>query len=108
MKKRVLVVDDAAFMRMIVRDILVKQGHEVIGEAANGRIAIERYKALSPDVVFMDITMPEMTGLEAVAGIKAFDQAAKIIMCSAMGQQVMVIEAIKAGAIQKLFGSGVK
>lgn len=99
MGKRVLVVDDAAFMRMMVRDALAKQGHEVVGEAANGRIAIDQYKALSPDVVFMDITMPEMTGLEAVAGIRAFDPTAKIIMCSAMGQQGMVIDAIKAGAI---------
>lgn len=95
---RVLVVDDAAFMRMMIKDILTKNGFEVVGEAVNGIKAIELYKMEKPDVVTMDITMPEMDGIEAVKIIKEFDPAAKIIMCSAMGQQTMVMDAIKAGA----------
>ncbi|WP_066872217.1 response regulator [Clostridium mediterraneense] len=95
---RVLIVDDAAFMRMMVKDILSKNGFEVVGEASNGLKAIEMYKQERPDVVTMDITMPEMDGIEAVKAIKQFDPAAKIIMCSAMGQQSMVMDAIKAGA----------
>ncbi|MBC8059444.1 MAG: response regulator [Clostridiaceae bacterium] len=95
---RVLVVDDAAFMRMMIKDILTKNGFEVMGEAANGLKALELYKMDKPDIVTMDITMPEMDGIEAVKAIKEFDPTAKIIMCSAMGQQSMVMEAIKAGA----------
>ena len=95
---RVLIVDDAAFMRMMVKDILSKNGFEVVGEASNGLKAIEMYKQERPDIVTMDITMPEMDGIEAVKAIKQFDPAAKIIMCSAMGQQSMVMDAIKAGA----------
>ncbi|WP_297436577.1 response regulator [uncultured Clostridium sp.] len=95
---KVLIVDDAAFMRMMVKDILTKNGFEVIGEASNGLKAIEMYKQERPDVVTMDITMPEMDGIEAVKAIKAYDPTAKIIMCSAMGQQSMVMDAIKAGA----------
>ncbi|CDF59307.1 response regulator [Thermobrachium celere] len=95
---RVLIVDDAAFMRMMLKDILTKNGYEVIGEAPNGAKAVEIYKAERPDVVTMDITMPEMDGIQAVKEIKAFDPNAKIIMCSAMGQQAMVMEAIKSGA----------
>lgn len=95
---KILIVDDAAFMRMMLKDILVKAGHEVIGEAENGFKAIERYKELSPDLVLMDITMPELDGIGAVKQIKAFDAEAKIIMCSAMGRQAMVVEAIQAGA----------
>lgn len=98
MGKRVLVVDDAAFMRMMIKDILVKNGFEVVGEAANGIEAIEKYKECSPDVVTMDITMPEQDGIAAVKGIMALDPQAVIIMCSAMGQQAMVMEAIQAGA----------
>jgi len=95
---RVLIVDDATFMRMMVKDILEKNGYEVIGEASNGIKAVEIYKAEQPDIVTMDITMPEMDGIEAVKEIKAFDPSAKIVMCSAMGQQSMVMDAIKAGA----------
>ena len=95
---QVLVVDDAAFMRMMLKDILTKNGMEVIGEANNGIEAIELYQELNPDIVTMDITMPEMDGITAVKEIRKLDPAAKIIMCSAMGQQPMVLEAIQAGA----------
>lgn len=95
---RVLIVDDAAFMRMMIKDILEKNGFQVIGEANNGLKALEIYKKERPDVVTMDITMPDMDGIEAVKQIKAFDPSAKIIMCSAMGQQTMVMDAIRAGA----------
>ncbi|MEG0132535.1 MAG: response regulator [Clostridium sp.] len=95
---KVLIVDDATFMRMMVKDILEKNGYEVVGEAANGLKAIELYKSEKPDIVTMDITMPEMDGIEAVKQIKAFDPSAKIVMCSAMGQQSMVMDAIRAGA----------
>lgn len=98
MGKRVLIVDDAAFMRMMIKDILTKNGYTVVGEAENGVRAVERYKELNPDLVIMDITMPEMDGIQAVRQIKALNAAAKIIMCSAMGQQAMVIESIQAGA----------
>jgi two-component system chemotaxis response regulator CheY len=95
---KILVVDDAAFMRMMLKDILVKGGHEVVGEAANGIEAIDQYGKLQPDLVTMDITMPEMEGIEALKRIKAQDPKAKIIMCSAMGQQGMVVQAIQDGA----------
>lgn len=95
---RVLIVDDASFMRMMIKDILQKNGFEVVGEAANGIEAVNLYKKEKPDVVTMDITMPDMDGIEAVKEIKSFDPAAKIIMCSAMGQQSMVMDAIKSGA----------
>ncbi|AXI09093.1 response regulator [Oceanobacillus sp. 143] len=98
MAKRILVVDDAAFMRMMIKDILTKNGYEVVGEAQDGAQAVEKYKELSPDLVTMDITMPEMDGITALKNIKAFNPEAKIIMCSAMGQQAMVIDAIQAGA----------
>lgn len=98
MSKRVLIVDDAAFMRMMIKDVLSKNGYEVVGEAENGQKAIEKYKELTPDLVIMDITMPEVDGIQAVKEIKASDTDAKIIMCSAMGQQAMVIESIQAGA----------
>lgn len=98
MGKRILVVDDAAFMRMMIKDILTKNGYEVIGEAADGNQAIEKYRELQPDLVTMDITMPEMDGITALKEIRKMNPDAKIIMCSAMGQQAMVIDAIQAGA----------
>ena len=98
MAKRVLIVDDAAFMRMMIKDILSKNGYEVAGEAENGQKAIEMYIELKPDLVTMDITMPEKDGIAAVKEIKQMDSSARIIMCSAMGQQMMVMEAIQAGA----------
>jgi len=98
MANGILIVDDAAFMRMMIKDVLTKNGIEVIGEAENGAKAIEKYKELQPTLTIMDITMPEIDGIQAVKEIKKFDPSAKIIMCSAMGQQAMVIEAIQAGA----------
>ncbi|HZK42822.1 MAG TPA: response regulator [Syntrophomonadaceae bacterium] len=98
MSKRILIVDDAAFMRMMIKDILTKNGYEVVGEAENGHVAIEKFNELSPDLVTMDITMPEMDGIAAVKEIKSTNPEALIIMCSAMGQQSMVIDAIQAGA----------
>lgn len=95
---KVLIVDDAAFMRMMIKDILEKNGFEVVAEACNGIKAVEAYKKERPDVVTMDITMPDMDGIEAVKQIKEFDPNAKVIMCSAMGQQSMVMDAIRAGA----------
>ena len=95
---RILIVDDAAFMRMMIKDILTKNGFEVVGEAADGLQAVEKYKEVNPDLVTMDITMPEMDGITSLKEIKKIDPAAKIIMCSAMGQQAMVIDAIQAGA----------
>lgn len=99
MSQRILIVDDAAFMRMMIKDILKKNDFEVCGEAEDGRQAIERYKELSPDLVTMDITMPKLDGIAAVREIKKLDPSAKIVMCSAMGQQAMVVEAIQAGAL---------
>jgi two-component system chemotaxis response regulator CheY len=98
MANGILVVDDAAFMRMMIKDVLTKNGYEILGEAENGQKAIEKFKELSPDLVIMDITMPEVDGIQAVKEIKKIDANAKIIMCSAMGQQAMVIESIQAGA----------
>jgi len=98
MALRVLVVDDAAFMRMMLKDILTQNGYEVAGEAENGIPAIKLYQELKPDLVTMDIIMPEMNGIEAVKGIISFDPQAKILMVSAMGQQFLVKEAIQAGA----------
>lgn len=99
MAKQVLIVDDAAFMRIKLKDILEKNGYEVAGEAENGVEAIEKYKELNPDIVTMDITMPELDGVEALKEIKSMDADAKVLMCSAMGQQTMVMDAIRAGAL---------
>lgn len=98
MSKTILLVDDAAFMRMMLKDILTKNGYEVVGEAENGVKAIEKYQELKPSLTLLDITMPEMDGINAAKGIKSVDANAAIIMCSAMGQQAMVIESIQAGA----------
>ena len=95
---KILIVDDAAFMRMMIKDILTKNGYEIAAEAENGQKAIEKYQETNPDLVLMDITMPEMDGIQALKKIKEVDAGAKVIMCSAMGQQAMVIEAIQSGA----------
>lgn len=95
---KIMVADDAAFMRLMLTDILTKMGHQVIAEADNGKTAVDLYKKNKPDLVTMDITMPFMNGIDAVKGIMEFDPNAKIIMLSAMGQKEMVINAIKAGA----------
>jgi two-component system chemotaxis response regulator CheY len=95
---RVLVVDDAAFMRKMVTDALTNGGHEVVGEASNGLEACDRFQELRPDVTTLDITMPEKDGLSALKEILAFDPTAKVVMCSALGQEAKVLEAIKAGA----------
>ena len=94
----ILICDDAAFMRMMIKDILTKNGYNVAGEAENGLKAVEKYNECKPDVVLMDITMPEMDGIEALKQIREGDPDACVIMCSAMGQQAMVIEAIQSGA----------
>jgi two-component system, chemotaxis family, chemotaxis protein CheY len=95
---RILVVDDAAFMRRMVSDVLTSGGHEVVGEAADGNEAVERYKELRPDVMTLDITMPEKDGLTALRELIAIDPSATVVMCSALGQESKVLEAVKAGA----------
>jgi two-component system chemotaxis response regulator CheY len=95
---RVLVVDDAAFMRKMVSDALTKGGHEIVGEGANGVEAVQQYQELRPDLTTLDITMPEKDGLEALREIVALDPDARVIMCSALGQESKVLEAVKAGA----------
>lgn len=98
MNQTVLVCDDAIFMRTMISDILSQAGFEVVGEAESGLQAVEKYRMLKPDLVTMDIVMPDMGGIEAVREICKDDPAAKILMCSAMGQQALVVEAIQAGA----------
>ena len=95
---RILVADDAAFMRMMIKNILTQNGHEVVGEAENGAEAVERYAELKPDVTTMDITMPEKDGIAALKEILASDPSAKVVMCSALGQEAKVIESIRSGA----------
>lgn len=95
---RVLVVDDAVFMRKVVSDALAKGGHEVVGEAANGEEAVQRFQDLKPEVTTLDITMPVKDGLAALREIVALDPGARVVMCSALGQESKVLEAIKAGA----------
>lgn len=95
---KIMICDDAAFMRMMIKDILTKNGYEIAAEAENGAVAVEKYPDAKPDLVLMDITMPDMDGIQALKKIKEIDPNANIIMCSAMGQQTMVIEAIQSGA----------
>jgi two-component system chemotaxis response regulator CheY len=97
-KLRVLIVDDAIFMRKMISDILVENGMEIVGEADTGAKAVEKYMELRPDLVTMDIIMPEMNGIDAVRKVMEFDSKARIVMCSALGQQALVQEAITAGA----------
>lgn len=98
MTGRVLICDDAAFMRMMIKDVLTKNGFLVAGEAENGEVAVAKYRELKPDLVMMDITMPVMDGITALKEIRKIDANAKVIMCSAMGQQTMVVDSIQAGA----------
>lgn len=95
---KVLIVDDAAFMRMAIRKVLEKNNFEIVGEAENGEVGVEKFKQCSPDVVTMDITMPEMSGIEALKEIRKVDANAKVVMVSAMGQESLVREAILNGA----------
>jgi len=98
MSKRILVVDDTLFMRVKMKGLLEKWGYQVVGEAANGLEAVEKFKELGPDVVFMDITMPVMDGIAALKEIRAFDATATVIIVSALGQESYVMDAIRSGA----------
>ena len=98
MTAKVLIVDDALFMRTMLRNIFVESGFEVIGEAGNGIDAVEKYRVLKPDLTTMDIVMPEKNGIEALKQIMAFDPLARVVMCSALGQESLIIEALEAGA----------
>ncbi len=98
MALKILIVDDALFMRNMLRDIFLRAGHQVVGEAGNGVEAVERYRELTPDLVTMDIVMPLKSGIEALQDIVAEDPKACVIMCSALGQDALVIEAVQAGA----------
>jgi len=96
--KSVLIVDDAMFMRLSLKIMLEKNGFQVIGEAENGAVAVEQYKKLNPDIVTMDVTMPEVDGIEALRQIRAIDSKAKVVMVSAMGQEAVIRHAVMAGA----------
>jgi two-component system chemotaxis response regulator CheY len=95
---RVLIADDASFMRQMIRDVIEPEGFEVVGEASDGVEVVEKFKELHPDVVMMDIVMPKRSGIDAVKGIVAMDPTARVVMCSALGQETLVMEAIEAGA----------
>jgi two-component system chemotaxis response regulator CheY len=99
MAKRILLVDDATIIRMILKKILTEAGYEVVGEASTGAEGVRKYRELKPDLVTMDITMPEMSGIKALKVIREFDPEAKVVICSAMGQKALIIEAMQAGAI---------
>ena len=98
MASNILVVDDAAFMRLMLKNIIIKDGLNVVGEAKNGVEAVDKYKELNPDLVTLDITMPEKDGIAALKEIRQYDSNAKVLMCSAMGQQALIIESIQNGA----------
>lgn len=98
MSKRILIVDDAAFMREMLRDILADSGYEISGEAADGEQAVSMFREVQPDLVTLDIVMPRKSGLEALREIRGLDPGARIVMCSALGQEAMVMEALEAGA----------
>jgi two-component system chemotaxis response regulator CheY len=95
---RVLIADDASFMRQMIRDIIEPEGFEVVGEASDGVEVVEKFKELHPDMVMMDIVMPKRSGIDAVKGIMTMDPTARVVMCSALGQETLVMEAIQAGA----------
>jgi len=95
---RILIADDASFMRQMIREIIEPAGYEVVGEAANGIEAMEQYDALMPDLVTMDIVMPKRSGIDAVKGILVKHPNACVVMCSALGQETLVMEALQAGA----------
>ena len=99
MEKKIMIVDDAAFMRMMIKNSLTTNGYNNLIEAGDGLQALESYQTEKPDLVIMDITMPNMDGIQALQAIKAFDKDAKIVMCSAMGQESMVVDAIHLGAL---------
>ena len=98
MKARVLIADDASFMRQMIREIIEPEGYEVVGEATDGTEAVEQYEELHPDLVTMDIVMPKRSGIDAVKGILEKAPGAKVVMCSALGQETLVMEALQAGA----------
>ena len=98
MSKRILIVDDAAFMREMLRDILADSGYEIVGEAADGEQAVSMFREVQPDLVTLDIVLPRKSGLEALREIRGLDPGARIVRCSALGQEAMVMEALEAGA----------